>query len=70
MAVLPIRIYRFALSPMFPGACRFHPTCSRYAEEAILTHGIGRGGWLATRRLLRCHPWSDARVDPVPTIVR
>jgi putative membrane protein insertion efficiency factor len=51
---------------MFPPACRFEPSCSRYASEAVETHGVLLGGWLAARRLLRCHPWSDAGVDPVP----
>ncbi|MCC6763314.1 MAG: membrane protein insertion efficiency factor YidD [Deltaproteobacteria bacterium] len=65
-AVLPIRIYRRVLSPLLPPACRFYPTCSEYAEEAVLVHGAARGAWLAARRLLRCHPWSVAGVDPVP----
>jgi len=70
LAVLPARGYRVAISPLFPPACRFYPSCSRYAEEAVLSHGIVRGGWLAMRRLLRCHPWSEIDVDPVPTASR
>ena len=67
VVVLPIRVYRLALSPLFPPACRFEPSCSEYAVEAVLGHGVLRGGWLAMRRILRCHPWSDAGVDQVPT---
>lgn len=66
VAVLPLRLYRVMVSPLLPPACRFHPTCSAYAVDAIVSHGILRGGWLATRRVLRCHPWSEAGVDPVP----
>jgi putative membrane protein insertion efficiency factor len=65
--VLPVRGYRVVVSPLVPPACRFYPSCSRYAEAAVLTHGIVRGVWLAMRRLLRCHPWSEIDVDPVPT---
>jgi putative membrane protein insertion efficiency factor len=68
--ILPIRAYRLMLSPLLPSACRFHPTCSSYAEQAIRTHGIVRGAWLAGRRILRCHPWSESCVDPVPTASR
>jgi putative membrane protein insertion efficiency factor len=67
VVVLPIRAYRLVLSPLFPPACRFEPTCSKYSVEAVLGHGILRGGWLAMRRILRCHPWSDAGIDQVPT---
>jgi putative membrane protein insertion efficiency factor len=69
-AVLPIRVYRLALSPLLPPSCRFYPSCSHYAEEALLEHGIVRGSWLAARRLLRCHPWAPAGVDPVPSSSR
>lgn len=68
--MLPIRIYRLALSPLLPPACRFHPSCSEYAEEAVLVHGMARGLWLAARRLLRCHPWSEPGVDQVPAASR
>jgi hypothetical protein len=58
--------YRYLISPLFPASCRFHPTCSAYAGEAIEQHGVMRGGWLAMRRLLRCNPWHPGGVDPVP----
>lgn len=68
--MLPIRGYRLVLSPLLPPACRFYPSCSEYAEEAVLVHGAVRGFWLAALRLLRCHPWSAAGVDPVPSASR
>ncbi len=61
-----IRFYRRAISPMTPPACRFTPTCSAYAEEAVRRHGAARGGWLALRRLLKCHPLGPSGFDPVP----
>lgn len=64
--VLPIRFYQLFISPVLPPACRFYPTCSAYALEAIMTHGVLRGGWLALRRLARCHPWGGSGYDPVP----
>jgi len=64
--ILPIRFYQLAISPMLPPACRFQPTCSAYAAEAILRFGIFRGGILALRRLSRCHPWGGSGYDPVP----
>lgn len=64
--ILPIRFYQLLISPLLPPACRFEPTCSVYAMEAILRFGILRGGWLAARRLLRCHPWGGSGYDPVP----
>lgn len=61
-----IRAYRFFIGPLLGPACRFHPSCSAYAEEALLQHGVLRGGWLATRRLCRCGPWHPGGFDPVP----
>jgi putative membrane protein insertion efficiency factor len=61
-----VRAYRWGISPMLPRACRFHPSCSEYAEEALARHGAWRGGLLATRRLCRCGPWHPGGFDPVP----
>lgn len=61
-----IRLYRRAVSPALPPSCRFTPTCSAYAEEAVRRHGAARGGWLALRRLGRCHPFGGSGYDPVP----
>jgi len=67
---LPLRglvwIYRHALSPLIGANCRFQPTCSAYAEEALRTHGAFRGGWLTIKRIGRCHPWGGSGYDPVP----
>jgi len=65
-AVAPIRLYSRFLSPWTPATCRFRPTCSGYAQEAIELHGIWRGIYLGLRRILRCHPFSDPGHDPVP----
>lgn len=64
--VWAIRAYQLALSPLLGPACRFAPSCSEFAREAIMRHGARRGLPLATARLLRCHPWSDGGYDPVP----
>lgn len=61
-----IRAWRFAISPLYGQVCRYHPSCSAYALEAVTVHGSVRGTWLAVRRLGRCHPWSDGGYDPVP----
>lgn len=62
-----IRFYRKGISPFTPPSCRYTPTCSAYAQEAIERHGSLRGGWLAFRRVMRCHPWGGWGFDPVPT---
>jgi putative membrane protein insertion efficiency factor len=61
-----IRLYRLAISPLLGSNCRFYPSCSEYALEAIELHGSLRGCWLALRRLSRCHPWHAGGLDPVP----
>jgi hypothetical protein len=61
-----IRFYRAAISPLFPPSCRYVPTCSAYAMEAIGKYGAAKGGWLALRRILRCHPFHKGGYDPVP----
>jgi uncharacterized protein len=61
-----IRAYQWAISPLLPASCRFTPSCSAYAAEAIGRHGALRGSWLAARRLGRCHPWGGHGHDPVP----
>ena len=62
-----IRLYQAAISPLFGVACRYEPSCSRYAYEAIEVHGVGRGTWLGLRRLSRCRPGGGRGYDPVPT---
>jgi len=61
-----VRVYQLLVSPLLPPSCRFLPTCSEYAAEAIERHGAGRGIVLALRRLARCHPWGGSGYDPVP----
>ncbi|HEB66695.1 MAG TPA: membrane protein insertion efficiency factor YidD [Gammaproteobacteria bacterium] len=61
-----IKAYRYLLSPFLGNNCRFHPTCSEYAETAIRRFGPLRGTWLGIRRLGRCHPWHEGGIDPVP----
>jgi putative membrane protein insertion efficiency factor len=61
-----IRAYRYVISPMLGPTCRFYPSCSCYAEEALQRHGAMRGSYLTVRRLLRCHPWHEGGFDPVP----
>jgi putative membrane protein insertion efficiency factor len=61
-----IRAYQLLVAPILPPSCRYYPTCSHYAAEAIARHGPWRGSWLAARRLLRCHPWGGSGYDPVP----
>ncbi|MCK4682201.1 membrane protein insertion efficiency factor YidD [Candidatus Bipolaricaulota bacterium] len=64
--VFPIRVYRQAVSPLLPRRCRFYPSCSEYAIEAITKHGVLKGGRLTVKRLLRCHPLNPGGYDPVP----
>ncbi len=66
LLALPVRFYRLVLSPLLGHSCRFQPSCSAYALEALEIHGALRGGWLALRRILRCHPFGGAGFDPVP----
>lgn len=64
--ILPIRFYQRVISPLTPPACRFTPTCSQYAVEALRKHGPVYGLWLTFRRICRCHPWGGSGYDPVP----
>jgi len=66
MALGAIRFYQRAISPAFPPSCRFTPSCSEYAYQAIEKYGLGRGAWLGVHRLLRCHPLHPGGYDPVP----
>ena len=69
-----LRIYKYAVSPVLhalvgpSGGCRFHPTCSEYAREAMARHGVGRGGWLTAKRICKCQPWGSCGHDPVPEV--
>jgi putative membrane protein insertion efficiency factor len=63
-----VRLYRLAISPWLGANCRFDPTCSTYAIEALQAHGILKGTWLAVKRIGRCHPWGGSGYDPVPQI--
>jgi uncharacterized protein len=64
--ILLVRAYQIALSPLLPASCRYYPSCSAYAIEALERHGALRGGWLTLRRLARCHPFRPGGYDPVP----
>lgn len=66
LLILPIRFYQKFISPMFPSSCRYYPTCSSYAIEALRKHGIFKGSYLAIKRILSCHPWGGSGHDPVP----
>ncbi len=67
--ILALRAYRLLLSPWLGSSCRFEPTCSLYAIDAIERHGAGGGSYLAARRVLRCHPWCEGGIDLVPQAV-
>ncbi|MGB0662448.1 MAG: membrane protein insertion efficiency factor YidD [Pontibacterium sp.] len=64
----PIRLYQIAISPFLGTNCRFYPTCSSYALEALEVHGLFKGSYLAIRRILKCHPYHDGGIDPVPDV--
>ncbi|WP_250460676.1 membrane protein insertion efficiency factor YidD [Microbulbifer litoralis] len=66
LAIKLIHVYRYLASPWVGNQCRFYPTCSHYAEEALKTHGFLKGGYLSVRRLIKCHPWHPGGLDPVP----
>lgn len=66
LLILFVRAYQVAISPLLPASCRYHPTCSHYAIEALEKHGALRGGWLAVKRIARCHPFRAGGFDPVP----
>ena len=63
-----IRFYQLVISPLLPVSCRFAPSCSHYAVDALTRFGVFRGSWMAAKRICRCHPWGDAGFDPVPQI--
>lgn len=67
LALLLIRAYQFSVGLVLPPACRYHPSCSRYFQDALVLHGFGRGFILGMKRLLKCHPWGGAGYDPVPS---
>ena len=64
--IVLLKAYRLLVSPLYGQVCRYHPSCSAYALQAVTVHGSIRGGWLAVRRLARCHPWAPGGYDPVP----
>jgi len=66
IVLLPIYFYRYAISPLKPPSCRYTPTCSEYAVQAIKKHGPFKGVWLASKRILSCNPWGGSGYDPVP----
>lgn len=64
--LVPVYIYKYAISPFTPASCRHYPTCSEYALQAVKIHGPFKGIWLTTKRISRCHPWGTSGYDPVP----
>jgi len=66
LLLVPLRFYKWAISPLLPPMCRFHPSCSVYAMGAIAVHGPFKGAWLSARRITRCHPFNAGGLDPVP----
>ncbi|MCU0360799.1 MAG: membrane protein insertion efficiency factor YidD [Bacteroidia bacterium] len=65
-ALLLIKFYQYSIRPLLPNACRFTPSCSQYATDAVNKYGAFKGSWLAIKRLSRCHPWGGQGYDPVP----
>jgi uncharacterized protein len=65
-----LKVYRFAISPLYGDVCRYYPSCSAYALDAVRVHGAVKGSWLTVRRLARCHPWAAGGVDLVPPATR
>ena len=68
LLLLLVRFYRRFISRLLPASCRFYPTCSAYAQEALEVHGAFRGGFLTVRRICKCHPWNPGGMDPVPPL--
>jgi|TARA_R110002094_G_scaffold204963_3_gene175821 putative membrane protein insertion efficiency factor len=66
LLMLPIKVYQYVISPLLPASCRYYPSCSSYAIEALATHGPLKGSWLTLRRIARCHPFGGQGFDPVP----
>jgi uncharacterized protein len=66
LLILIISLYRYAISPFLGNNCRFHPSCSHYAQDAIALHGVLKGIYLTLRRIGKCHPWHEGGIDPVP----
>ncbi|WP_373496894.1 membrane protein insertion efficiency factor YidD [Aquiflexum sp.] len=66
IAIFPVLVYQYLISPLFPSSCRYTPTCSQYTKEAILKYGVFKGGWLGIKRIASCNPWGGHGHDPVP----
>lgn len=64
--ILVIKFYQVLISPVMPSSCRYMPTCSEYSKEALIKHGVFKGGWLSIKRISSCHPWGGSGYDPVP----
>ncbi len=64
--IIIVKLYKWILSPVLPNSCRYYPTCSSYAIEALKKYGFVKGGWLSVKRILRCNPWGGSGYDPVP----
>ncbi len=66
IATVPIIVYQYSISPLLPASCRYTPTCSEYSKQALMKHGLIKGGKLAAKRIASCHPWGGKGYDPVP----